>query len=315
VAGQNGGQLVPARVVSALRRSPALGLVAPFYAQNTKVNGDSVTVGALSPAALRLSSPPMTGGSLTDVRAGTVAVDSSMLRSLHTHLGGGIVAVRTADAGTLRLRVVAAFHASDGPLPEVLLSLPDDRRGFRPHGAQLVFINGRSGVSNAAARGAVTSAAAADPLLQVTTVANYRSQLASRVNQILALFSMLLGLAILIALLGITNTLTLSVLERTRESALLRALGLTRGQLRGMLLTEALLMALLGVGLGVSLGAGFGWAIVHAFIKSSGAGLLSVPYTRIALYVAIGAAAGVLAAVLPARRAARTSVVSAMAEA
>jgi len=314
VAGRNGGQLVPPPVVSALRRSPELGLVAPLYAQNAKVNGDSVTVGAISPAALRVSSPPMTGGSLTDVRAGTAAVDSSMLRSLHTRLGG-VLMVRTADAGTLRLRVVAAFSTSEGPLPEVLLSLPDDLRGFQPHGAELVFINGRSGVSDAAARAAVTSAAAADPLLQITTVANYRSQLASRVNQILALFSMLLGLAILIALLGITNTLTLSVLERTRESALLRALGLTRGQLRGMLLTEALLMALLGVGLGVALGAGFGWAIVHAFIKSSGAGLLSVPFTRIALYVAIGAAAGVLAAVLPARRAARTSVVSAMAEA
>jgi putative ABC transport system permease protein len=314
VAGQNGGQLVPSRVIGALRHSPELGLVAPFYAQNAKVNDDSLTVGALRPAALRLTSPPVTAGSLAAVAPGTVAVDSSLLRSLHLRLGG-TVTVRTPDAGTLRLRLVAAYRSSDGPLTEVLLSLPDYLRGFHPTGAQLVFINGRAGASSAAARTAVTRAAAADPLLQVTTVADYRSQLASRVNQILALFSLLLGLAILIALLGITNTLTLSVLERTRESALLRALGLTRGQLRGMLLTEALLMALLGVGLGVALGAGFGWAMVHAFIKSSGAGLVSVPYVRIALYVAIGTAASVLAAVLPARRAARTSVVSAMAEA
>ncbi len=314
VAGQNGGQLVPGRVIGALRHSPELSLVAPFYAQNAPVDGDSLTVGALQHAALRLASPPVTAGALGAVRPGTVAVDSSLLRSLHTRLGGTLT-VRTPDAGTLRLRVVAAYHSSDGPLSEVLLSLPDYLRGFQPHGAQFVFINGKAGVSTAAARTAVTRAAAADPLLQVTTVADYRSQLASQVNQILALFSLLLGLAILIALLGITNTLTLSVLERTRESALLRALGLTRGQLRGMLLTEALLMALLGVGLGVALGAGFGWAMVHAFIKSSGTGLVSVPYARIALYVAIGTAAGVLAAVLPARRAARTSVVSAMAEA
>lgn len=314
VAGQNGGQQVPERVIGALRRSRELGLVAPFYAQSTRVDGDSLTVGALSQTALRLSSPPVTSGSLGDLRPGAVAVDSSLLRSLGTRVGGTI-AVRTPDAGTLRLRVVAAYHSSNGPLTDVLLALPDYLRGFRPHGAQFVFINARTGVSTAAARAAVTRAAALDPLLQLSTVADYRSQLASRVNQILALFSLLLGLAILIALLGITNTLTLSVLERTRESALLRALGLTRGQLRGMLLTEALLMALLGVGLGVALGAGFGWAMVHAFIKSSGAGLVSVPYARIGMYVAIGAAAGVLAAVLPARRAARTSVVSAMAEA
>ena len=162
---------------------------------------------------------------------------------------------------------------------------------------------------------AVNRATAGDPLLQVTTVADYTSTLASRVNQVLALFAVLLGLAILIALLGIANTLSLSVIERTRETALLRALGLTRGQLRWMLLVEALLMALLGISIGVALGTGFGWAIVHGFIKSAGGGVFSVPYARIAIYVALGAAAGVAAAVLPARRAASSSVVAAMAEA
>jgi len=100
------------------------------------------------------------------------------------------------------------------------------------------------------------------------------------------------------------------VIERTRESALLRALGLTRGALRRMLLTEALLMALLGV----ALGSGFGWAMVRAFNSSAGGGVISIPYQRIALYVALGAVAGLVAAVLPARRAARVSVVAAMAD-
>jgi putative ABC transport system permease protein len=96
----------------------------------------------------------------------------------------------------------------------------------------------------------------------------------------------------------------------------MRALGLTRGQLRRMLLTEALLMALLAMMLGVGLGVAFGMAIMHAFSLSvGGIGVLSVPYASIALYAAVGACAALGAAVLPARRAARTSVVAAMAEA
>jgi ABC-type antimicrobial peptide transport system permease subunit len=113
---------------------------------------------------------------------------------------------------------------------------------------------------------------------------------------------------------GISNTLTLSVIERTRESALMRALGLTRGQLRRMLLTEALYMALLAVVLGVGLGAAFGWAMVDAFIKSAGGGVISIPFAEIGLFVVIGAVAALLAAVLPARRAAQVSIVGAMAD-
>ena len=104
--------------------------------------------------------------------------------------------------------------------------------------------------------------------------------------------------------------------ERTRESALMRALGLTRGQLRLMLLTEASLVAALAIVLGTGLGVTFGAVMVHGFVLSAGGqGVLSVPYGSIALYALTGVAAALAAAVLPARRAARTSVVGAMAEA
>src|SRR5207253_2756052 len=80
----------------------------------------------------------------------------------------------------------------------------------------------------------------------------------------------------------------MSVIERTRESALMRALGLTRGQLRRMLLTEALLMAALAIVLGAGLGVTFGVVMVDAFVRSTdGQGLLSIPYSHIALYAAI----------------------------
>jgi putative ABC transport system permease protein len=180
----------------------------------------------------------------------------------------------------------------------------------------MVFVNRAPGASAAASRTAVDAATASDPLLVVNTEADYKASLANQVNQVLALFGALLGLAVLIALFGISNTLSLSVIERTRESALMRALGLTRGQLRRMLLTEALLMAALAVVLGIGLGVTFGFAMVHAFIVSAGGqGMLSIPYPQLALYAVIGACAALAAAVLPARRAARTSVVAAMAEA
>jgi putative ABC transport system permease protein len=310
-----GGQLVPPQVISALAASSALGTVAPVYSQRATVNGVGRTdVGAIGQSAFGANAKPtMVSGTLAAVGPGVAAIDISQLPVLHTGMGGTVV-VSTPDGGAKTLRVGAVYNSGGSVMPGVLLSVPDFTRGFRPAGAQEVFVNGASGVSTAASRAAVDAAVASDPLLAVSTDADYKAALSGAVNQILALFGTLLGLALLIALFGIANTLTLSVIERTRESALMRALGLTRGQLRRMLLTEALFMALLAAVLGVGLGAAFGWAMVEAFIKSAGGGVISIPFAEIGLFVAIGAVAALLAAVLPARRAARVSVVAAMAD-
>jgi putative ABC transport system permease protein len=311
-----GAQVVPAQVVRSLQAAPARGVVAPVYFQRTQVNGVKVQAGAIGRSALAVSvRPTMVSGSLAAVGPGTVGVDSSKLKALGAHQGGTLT-VNTPDAGAEVLRVAAVYNSGGQTLPDVLMSVGDYSRGFRPAGADWVFINAAPGVSTAASRAAVEAATASDPLLVVNTEADYKASLANQVNQVLALFGALLGLAVLIALFGISNTLSLSVLERTRESALMRALGLTRGQLRRMLLTEALLMAALAVVLGIGLGVTFGFAMVHAFIVSAGGqGMLSIPYPQLALYAVIGACAALAAAVLPARRAARTSVVAAMAEA
>jgi putative ABC transport system permease protein len=301
---------VPPRIFRALRARPELGMVAAAYSRPAAVDGSQVIVGAYSGNALGVAvRPAMLAGSLTAVGPGTAAVNSR-----YGSVGGTIV-VATPDAGRETLRIVAVYDTQRyrSPLPQVLISAADLTRGFRPAGPDEVVIDAAPGVSPASSRAAVNSAIASDPLLAARTLADYKASLNRQVNSILEMVGALLALAILIALLGISSTLTLSVIERTPESALLRALGLTRGQLRRMLLAEALLMAALAVLLGTGLGAGFGTAIIHAFGNTRGGGaVLSIPYSRLSLYALAAAVAGVAAALLPARRAARTSVVAAI---
>jgi putative ABC transport system permease protein len=125
----------------------------------------------------------------------------------------------------------------------------------------------------------------------------------------------LLGVSVLIALVGVGNTLSLSVLERTRENALLRAMGLTRRQLRGMLAVESLLMALVAAGLGIALGLVYGWTGTAALMSSQTDGKVqyAVPVTLLVTIALVAAVAGLLASVLPARRAAKVAPAGALA--
>ncbi|MEU4287825.1 FtsX-like permease family protein [Kribbella sp. NPDC026596] len=126
----------------------------------------------------------------------------------------------------------------------------------------------------------------------------------------------LLGVSVLIALVGVGNTLSLSVLERTRENALLRAMGLTRRQLRGMLAVESLLMALVAAGLGIALGLIYGWTGTSALMGGQtvdGGVEYAVPGTLLVVIAAVAAVAGLLASVLPARRAAKVAPAGALA--
>lgn len=135
-------------------------------------------------------------------------------------------------------------------------------------------------------------------------------------DTLLTIATALLGVAVLIAVIGVGNTLGLSVLERTRESALLRALGLQRRQLRGMLVVEAVLLALAGSLVGVVAGIGFGWLGISALAEQGDLhrALLVIPVGPTLAAVGAAVAAGALASLLPAHRAARATPTAALAE-
>lgn len=173
-----------------------------------------------------------------------------------------------------------------------------------------------------------------DPSLDGTALASLRTDLAAAlhvdenqvdgavlekamfnqvINTLLLVVTGLLAVAIVIALIGVANTLSLSVLERTRENSLLRALGLTRGQLRGMLALEAVLIAGVAAVIGSVLGVVYGWLGAQSALGSFTTVVAVVPWGQVLLVVAIAAAAGLLASVVPARRAARLSPVEGLA--
>jgi len=142
--------------------------------------------------------------------------------------------------------------------------------------------------------------------------AEFAASLSAGVDTMLAIVYVLLALAIVIALLGIANTLALSVHERTRELGLLRAVGQTRAQLRAMVRWESVIVALFGTVGGLGLGAFLGWALVRA-ASTEDIGAFSAPVGRLLVVLAAGAVVGVLAGIRPARRAARLDVLAAIA--
>lgn len=149
------------------------------------------------------------------------------------------------------------------------------------------------------------------PTVTVQNQKEFAEAQRSQVNQLLYLIYALLGLAIVIAVLGIINTLALSIIERTREVGLLRAVGLSRRQLRRMVRLEAIAIAVLGALLGVGMGIVFG-VVLQRSADDQGITDLGIPWVRLTVFVVLSAIVGILAAVLPARRAAKLNVLNAI---
>ncbi|HSP27613.1 MAG TPA: FtsX-like permease family protein [Ilumatobacteraceae bacterium] len=168
------------------------------------------------------------------------------------------------------------------------------------------------GVELEAAGAALEPLEEAFPQLQFETQAAWSDRLETELDSLLVIINVFLGLAIIIALLGIANTMALSVLERTREIGLMRAIGMTRRQTRTMIRLEAAIVSLFGALLGVAVGLLFGWIAVLA-IPESLINQLAIPGTTLAIYVVVATIAGLLAASFPARRAARLKVLEAIA--
>jgi putative ABC transport system permease protein len=145
----------------------------------------------------------------------------------------------------------------------------------------------------------------------VNNQAETKQEYVKQVDQVFGIVYVLLILSVIISAFGIVNTLGLSIYERIRELGLLRAVGMSKRQVKRMIRVEAVIIAVLGAILGLAIGILFGWALQRA-LSDVGVDRLAIPFGQLAVMLIVAALIGVLAAIWPARRAAKLNVLEAI---
>src|SRR6266545_35849 len=252
-------------------------------------------------------------GSISDVHGTGVALRSNFAADHGVGLGD-TVTLTFAATGDVELTVRALYDGElfvAGTTP-YLVGLDTFEANVTDQFDVRVYVGVRDGVDGAAATTAIETALQQWPNAELQDQAGFKESITSEIDTMLTLIYGLLALAIIIALIGIANTLALSVHERTRELGLLRAVGMTRRQVRTAIRWESVLISLFGTALGFVLAVGAAWGITKA-LSDDGVTTFVVPGQQLTIIVGLAAFAGVLASLGPARRAARLNVLEAIA--
>ncbi|MDT7546154.1 MAG: putative transport system permease protein [Actinomycetota bacterium] len=307
-AGMTGG--VDPSFAAQLARLPQVAAASGVRQSFALVAGDPAIVTAADPKqAFQILDIQPLSGSPDQLAVDTIAVHKDTAARLHVHVGD-VLPVVFKDTGAKSMRI-AMIYGEIQPARSYFISMAAYDANFANHYDTMVFVKKAPNANAAAALQAVKNVAAAYPGVDVLDRPGFKADQSKPFNQMLTLVYALLALAILIALLGIANTLALSVFERTREIGLLRAVGMTRAQLRSSLRWESAIIALQGTALGLLIGLFFGWAMVRAS-SSLGITRFSVPLPSLGAIVVLAALAGMVAAIGPARRAAKLNVLRAI---
>ncbi len=304
------GGLSP-QLAGAIGRLPGVQTAAGVAKGNAQIAGKSETVRAVDPPQVGavLDLHP-TAGSLSTLSDTQFAVSQKTAQSKHWNIGTPLAV--TYPDGTRTTLTVGAIYRSRDLLGDYVFTSAE----WAPHAVQTldsaVLIKLDAGASVPASLAAVRTVAASYGSPTVQDRSAYLSSAGSEINTLLGLIYALLALAIIIALFGIANTLTLSIHERTRELGLLRAVGETRPQLRAMIRWESMILAVFGTIGGLGLGVFLGWGLADAASTAEGMASFTAPPTQLVVILVVGAVAGVLAGIRPARRAARLDVLGAI---
>jgi len=278
-----------------------------------RIDDDVKSVSVAEPAELaRVADLGVTAGSLTDVGDGRIAVAEDTASS-HGWAVGDTVEVTFVDGRTEELAVAATYEVDDLTGGYLLPRSVWERHALQPTD-RMVLVDVADGVDLDEAEAAVTEVADRFGGPNVEDREEFTATMTAGVDMMIGVVYALLALAVVIALMGIANTLSLAVHERVRELGLLRAVGTTRAQVRSAVRWESVVLAVFGAAGGVALGVFLGWALVETVSAATGnLGSFALPTGTLAVVLVAGALAGALASVRPARRAARLDVLTAIA--
>ncbi|MCL6537996.1 MAG: ABC transporter permease [Acidothermus sp.] len=291
---------------------PGVETVAETRVGRARVNGKTEFLAAVSPTIGSVVGLTMTSGSLTTLDDGALLVSRSRAQAAKLTTGS-TVEVEFPDRTRERLRIGGVYEdnallANGGA--GYLVSLSTYERHYAVQRDVIVYVEAAPGHQEEVSAG-LARALQPYPQIHVRSQAEYKKSILTQVDQIVGLITGLLGVALVIAVLGIANTLALSVYERIREIGLLRAVGMTRRHVRSMVRLEALVIAVFGALVGVVLGSLIGLALVGA--SGNQIDHLVVPFGQLAVYVLVAAILGLLAAAGPAWQAGRRPVLTAIA--
>jgi putative ABC transport system permease protein len=297
-------------IADQIDKVPGVDAVARFRYTAAKLNGESTQVGGIEPVAFgKAMDVRMDSGRIGDLSGRTLLVERDQAKADGLKVGDSVkLSIAGSEAG---YRVVGVFEAVPNIWSEYLTSLDAVTAAGVVPADNLAYVVRTPAADAASVRRGIDSVIADLPTITLKDKTEFAAEQRAPIDQMLMLIYALLGLAVVIAVLGIVNTLALSVIERTREVGLLRAVGLSRRQLRTMVRLESMVISLLGAILGVGLGLVFGVALQRSQ-ADSGIEVLSVPAGQLVTFVVLAALVGVLAAVWPARRAARLDVLRAI---
>jgi putative ABC transport system permease protein len=309
--GAPGGGGISPQLITRVARLPDVRLATGVGQGSALLDGVSQQVTIADPAVIsKVINLGITAGGLKTADATTFAVSKTAAQNRHWRLGS-TVPVTYPDGASGKLHLIAIYSHADIAGDFLITSA-----SWATHTTQVVdseiLVKLRPGSDITAARKGIAAIAAPFGKPRIQDRAQYRNSATQGVNTILGLIYVMLVLAILIALMGVTNTLSLSIHERTRELGLLRAIGQTRAQTRSLIRWESVLISLFGTVGGVILGTFLGWAVVRASATTA-LTVFSAPITQLIIFLIVGAAAGVVAGLRPARRAARLQVMQALA--
>ena len=279
------------------------------YAETGGAGGSERLLGVDAKAIGALVSLDFSSGSIGALGGSTVVIDSDTAK-LEGWKTGQSVPVTYEDGRTGRLTIGGVYEGN-----EVITGVIVDNAVLAPHMNEVedmrVLVK-TSGGATAATKDAIEKALGNNPAVKVQDKADVSKEISSFIGLLLNILYGLLAMAVLVAVLGVVNTLAMSVFERSHEIGMLRAIGLDRSSVKRLVRLESLIISLFGALLGIGLGVFFGWAAGRLIAGSLSTYAMVLPWGRIGLFLAIAALVGVLAALWPARRAARLNMLAAI---